>query len=174
MRRILLFCMTFLMLGLMAGCSNTDESLCDFGLYLLADTTLSYAEIADKSLGKLKLQDNPVIISEDIQSYEVLYSSDSTYSLFHRMVVTAATVDKLGSEIIPYVVKVGSNRIYLGEYWPQLMSIMAQTVTMVNMAYVDLVFIANNDTGAELINDFRIVAALEQGGVEIVYEDISN
>ncbi len=77
---------------------------------------------------------------------------------------------KLRSDISPYVVKVGDERIYIGEYWPQIMSIIAQTVTMINMS--DHCWITATANCRDELNDTRIVQSLEKGGVEIIYDTV--
>ncbi len=172
MKRIVIIVLCISAGIVMKSCSEYSEDIGDFGIYLLADSTLAYSDIASTPIRSLKLQSEPVITTADIINYRIVYSADSTCSLFHRMVLADTAVDKLGSEIIPYVVNVGANRIYVGEYWPQMMSIMDRTVTMIDMS--DHYWITAREEQMKELNDSRIIQALENGGVEIIYDTVGD
>ncbi len=97
--------------------SGTEQSLSNgFAIYLLRDTTLTTPDAQAQSLENLSLAASPLISEQDIQAYywsdHSFVSTPSTDTILHRM-----SSWRLKSAGVPFVVLVGSERIYLGSFW---------------------------------------------------------
>jgi len=112
-----LFCLIFVLA--IFGCQVSRTG--DFAIYLL-DPDISSAEAAKADLNTLTLQDQPILTSADLISY------DKTN---HEMVLKQAAFQRIQKIFpmpikvngIPFVVCVGHERIYTGAFWTPLSSL---------------------------------------------------
>lgn len=87
-----------------------------FAIYLLEDPQLSAVDASTKSLDSLNLAKNPLIIVSEIIHYTWKHH---TFSLMQEASKKVQTIyDSRGSVFgVPFVVVVGSDRIYMGAFW---------------------------------------------------------
>lgn len=111
----------FIALFLLPNCSRDKNPLDSspkeiFAIYLLDDLQLSAVDASKKSLDSLTLAKDPLIIVSDIIHY---IWKNHTFSLTQEASKKVKTVnDSQGSVFgVPFVVVVGSDRIYMGAFW---------------------------------------------------------
>jgi hypothetical protein len=102
----------------LVGCDSGTgtEERADFAIYLLKDSKFTAAQTWTQSLESLALADSPFLATGDLTSYNwqthefsVSARVDSQLATFRR------TLGPTGG--IPFVVVVGTERIYLGAFW---------------------------------------------------------
>jgi phosphate transport system substrate-binding protein len=98
------------------GGSMPDDT---FAIYLVDEAT-STAELAETALEDLELEDTPIISAADIaayarESHQIELVPEAYGSLF-------AFFDRMGISGRPFVVCVGSQRIYAGAFWTPVSS----------------------------------------------------
>jgi hypothetical protein len=141
-----------------------------FAIYLLAEDS-DAPSLADRDLGSLPLQDQPLLSSDDFISYR---------AETHEVQLQASTCQELqqalpqniGVRGVPFVVCVGSERIYAGAFWTPLSSLsfdgvvilqpcMMQEQTMrIELGYPSERFF----TGHDPRSDRKILSALRAAG----------
>jgi len=141
-----------------------------FAIYLLAQD-IAPQDAAAMDLEALPLQDQPLLTSDDFASYR---------AATHEIELEASACQKLQGALpqvisvrgVPFVVCVGSQRIYAGAFWTPLSSLsfdgvviwqpcMAQERTMrIELGYPSESFF----TGDDPRSDRRIVDALRAAG----------
>ncbi len=125
LRRVLL---CILLLSAVAGCAPRKSA--EFGIYLLrGEMTTSSFMAAD--LARLDLQDDPVIASADIVTYNrtthEMELTTAAYQRYRDLFTLPVDVDGL-----PFVVCVGSERIYRGAFWTPLSSLIFDGVVILD------------------------------------------
>jgi hypothetical protein len=109
------------------GCDSGAGSseLAEFAIYLLKDSKLTAAQVWSQPLESVVLADSPFLSTGDLASYNwqthefsVSATVDSQLATFRR------TLGPTGG--IPFVVVVGTERIYLGAFWYGYSSMICQ------------------------------------------------
>lgn len=87
-----------------------------FAIYLLRDTTLTTRDVQEQSLGSLALAPSPLISERDLRAY---YWTDHSLVPIPAIDTTLSRMSLLRSRTagMPFVVMVGTERIYLGSFW---------------------------------------------------------
>jgi hypothetical protein len=90
-----------------------------FAIYLVDEAT-SAAELAETALEDLELGDTPIISTADIVSYtRESHQIELAPAAYGRLL---ADMDRMGTSGRPFVVCVGSQRIYAGAFWMPISS----------------------------------------------------
>ncbi len=155
---------------LLAACARPAAPISEgFAIYLLAEK-LSPAEVAQADLGTLKLEDEPILSTEDIVAY-----ARGT----HEVTLTPSAMERLGQlkvpvsgAGVPFVVCVDKEPIYSGAFWSPLSSLSFDGVVIMLLpgvmpgAQLDYARIEANFIGErpDPRPDPRILRALERAG----------
>lgn len=166
------FTLFILIIVFLMSCED-ETQMEKFGIYFLSDSSITYSDVMDLSLSKIKLKSNPVITTDDIIEYRIQYIPDNPIRN-HLILLTEDKYKDLGVKVRPLVVLTNNQRIYLCEYWPEFSDNFALGITMVHYFDNHYDLRTNNTSDNDLINDQRIITTLENSGIEIIYEDISN
>ena len=164
-------------LGLFHACRQPVEGEANggFAIYLLDDPECPAGEASEKSLQSLALADEPLLTSEDIVSYEWWE---------HRITLKSGAADRIriiadsNATVLglPFVVRVGSEPIYLGAFWWAFSSLAPA------FPHIELVFAFDRDESPIMLciepswierdpdprYDMRILRALRRDGVLIL------
>ncbi len=122
---LLPFLCLFLYLPCRSQQRNSDSQHSRFAFYLLRDSTVGISRILGVALDSLALSSTPLFRDTDIKTY-----SWSTHSFTLKpkadSIFTPFLV--LGRKLrsIPFVIMVGNERIYLGEFWSPYSSLSPQ------------------------------------------------
>lgn len=151
------------------GCDSGTNSgeWAEFAIYRLKDLSLTAAQVWNQPLERLSLSDRPFLATDDLTSYKwqtheftVTASVDSQLALFRR------TLGPTGG--IPFVVVVGTDRIYLGAFWYGYSSMIPQ------VPFIDAIGDPHRINKCESVlvledkrNDDRIHRALKGAGILI-------
>jgi hypothetical protein len=105
----------------LVGCNdktiNTiSSSTSDFAVYLLRDSSITTSQVWNTPLDKLDLLSEPFLSIKDIKVY---YWSTHSFDVQPHIDTILNAMGKLGgkSSGVPFVVTVGTDRIYLGTFW---------------------------------------------------------
>ena len=146
---------------------STDQPPTEsWAIYRLRDDSITAYDASRQPLGTLVLADEPFMTVADISAY---HWSSHTFVPSPRIENQLTTLrDSHGSlSGIPFVVKVGDDRIYLGAFWYAYSSL-APT-----FPHIDLISNPHQiqrswqPVGIDLRNDMRIHDALNRAGVLI-------
>jgi hypothetical protein len=105
---------------------NSQDSLVQhsgFAFYLLRDSTIATYKIFKVPLDSLALASEPLFTAQDIKTYSW---STHIFTLNPKVDSVFAPLCTLGrkSRDIPFVIKVGNERIYLGEFYSPYSSLL--------------------------------------------------
>jgi len=164
-QKILLIVILFLTI---TGCTSSEID--GFAIYLLSQD-ISALDTLKMDIDQLLLEDEPLISDEDIISYQrtnhIIELSPAAYRRFQGEFPQPVKVAG-----IPFVVCVGSQRIYSGALWSPASSVSYDGVVILQPFDSDGTTIQLNlgypepkaFTGLDPRGDSRIVRALEQAG----------
>ena len=144
---------------------NGKKASGDFGIYLLSEKNI---DVLKTDIRALKLRKKPIVSFADILSYsESNYLMVLTYSAYKRLMDTKDTS-------LSFVVCVGTERIYAGSVWCDILSASFGGVVLLKQPFVQnpyhrIRFDLGYPTpeyfvGTDLRNDPRILRALEKRG----------
>ena len=105
---------------LLVGCSSSDSnsnnrtvnSVKDFSIYLIKDLTVT--EAMGKNLNDLPLEEKPMLTDKEITKYNW---KEHTFTLQESFSLEEKLEGKVSLSGRPFVVVVGSDRVYLGSFW---------------------------------------------------------
>lgn len=141
-----------------------------FDIYFLADSDLEFIDVVRMPISSLYISDSPVATINDILSYEILNYSE-TLPLAHSIKFKSNMRIKFGGKNRPFLLIANGERVYVGEYWANFMSIIPPDIFI--YPYSDSEFhILSSDDGTEKINDKRILDALTKAGIDVDYIDL--
>jgi hypothetical protein len=153
-------------LMVISGCASRKSE--GFAIYLL-DEDLTGTEFSTMDIDQVRLESVPLISSQDIVSYDInSHSIELTPEAYKRFQQTYPMPVEVSG--IPFIVCVGSQRIYTGALWTPVSSISYdgvvimepweanQTVIQITLGYPVLQVFTGSDPRA----DPRIIRALEQ------------
>ena len=139
-----------------------------FAIYLLSQD-IPAAELSHTDIGQLVLESEPLLLDNDIVSYDkTSHSIELTRAAFNRIQEVFTLPVKVDG--VPFVVCVGAERIYTGAFWTPLSSISydgvvimqpfdpEKTIIQIALGYPVPSVFTGNDPRADL----RITKALEQ------------
>ena len=150
----------------LSGCQSVDENT--FAIYLLSQDVPT-AKLSQTDINELRLEDKPIISSDDIVSYDkTSHTLELTRAASRRLQQSFPTPVKVNG--IPFVVCVGDERIYTGAFWTLLSSLSyngvvilqplnsTATTIQITLGYPG----SDAFTGIDPRADPRIMKALEQ------------
>ena len=165
MKKQIIFPIIFCALAI-AGCTSRKSD--EFAIYLLSQD-MSALDASNMDLAQLVLRNEPLISNEDIISYQgnnhIIELTPASYRRFQGMFPQPVKVAG-----IPFVVCVGSQRIYSGALWSPASSISydgviilqsfeyERTTIQLNLGYPQPIAFTGQDPRA----DPRIMRVLEQ------------
>jgi hypothetical protein len=167
MNRLLFLLCLVLILGI-SGCGTHRTG--DFAIYLLA-ADISSAEAAKTDLNALTPQNQPIITSADLVSYDKdsheIVLTQAAFQRIQRLFPTPVRVDG-----IPFIVCVGDERIYTGAFWTPLSSLSYDGVIILQpfdtknpRIQISLGYPSPEAfTGVDPRADTRVLGALERAG----------
>jgi hypothetical protein len=155
--------LSFLML---VGCSSATDPISSpgFALYRLQDTKIAASQIWNQPLESMTLASSPFLTMQEMISYDwKTHTMTVTGTADSQFVQLARTLGPVGG--IPFVVVVGTERIYLGAFWYPHSSLIPQ------VPFIDILAaphqICRCPNGADARTDSRIYQALKRAGVLI-------
>lgn len=131
MKKLCIFLIGAVLLALFPGCAVVNRN--EFAIYVVTDR-VSYADATSTGIYVLHLQSKPIISNEDIVAYH--WNSQ-------RLDLTRAAVDRirgLGVAVDggqPFVVMVGTARIYIGAFWTPVSSISSNGIVILQPLTAD-------------------------------------
>ena len=151
---------------LFSGCRSVRED--SFAIYLLAQE-VSATKLSQLDINQFVLEDQPILSSEDIVSYD---QASHTINLTRQGFTRVQQIFSLPVKVagVPFVVCVGNQRIYAGAFWTPLSSLSydgivimqpmdtTKTTIQIALGYPGQDVFTGNDPRA----DPRILNALEQ------------
>jgi hypothetical protein len=162
LKKTSLLLITLLLLAF-PGCQSSKNE--KFAIYLLAQD-ISATKLSQDGINQLTLNSDPFISSDDIISYDTTnHVMELTQTAYTRVQQMPVKVDG-----IPFVVCVGTERIYMGAFWTPISSLSYDgvvimrpveakpTTLQIALGYPAPDFFTGNDPRA----DSRIINALEQ------------
>lgn len=172
MRKIVFVLISILAIFIIS-CNNKQDNG-TFEIYFLSDSSLSFLDVDNISLSNIKNEPNPIITTDDIFEYRILYIPDNPMKT-HTLFLNESKQQELGNKKRPFLVKANNKKIYIGEYWPEPSGGDASYgITMVHMISGRYYIMSNNESDNDLINHDKLISALENSEIEIIYKDISN
>ena len=166
MSKKLLFFLVPILGLVMSGCRSVKEDR--FAIYLLTED-IPATQLSQLDISQVRLESQPIISSEDVILYDhASHSIELTQAAYARIQeIFPMPVKVTGS---PFVICVGTERIYAGAFWTPLSSLSydgvvilqpmdpTQTTIQISLGYpVPDVF-----TGKDPRADPRIIKSLEQ------------
>lgn len=152
----------------LSGCQPAQVG--GFAIYRLAED-ISATQLSQGDINQFKLQDVPVLSSDDIVAYDKAdHSIELTPGAYLRIQQIFPMPVKVDG--IPFVVCVGKQRIYLGAFWTPASSLSydgivimqpldnTTTTIQISLGYPGPDVFTVNDPRA----DARIIKALQQSG----------
>lgn len=105
---------------LFVGCTNGQKvsTVKGFSIYLVKDLTTTQA--MSKNLDDLPLESTPVLTDKEIRTYEW---KEHKFTLTEGFNLEEKLEGKVSTSGKPFVVVVGSERIYLGSFWTPISSL---------------------------------------------------
>ena len=161
-----LFCLC--LVGQMGCDSGTDSGQrTDFAIYRLKDPNLTASQVWDQSLESLVLAENPFLATNDLRSYRwQTHEFSVTATVDSQLVLLRRTLGPTGG--IPFVVTVGTDRIYVGAFWYGYSSLIPQ------VPFIDAIGDPHRINKCQSVlvsedkrNDARIYRALKGAGILI-------
>ena len=149
---------------------NTDV-IESYEIYFLEDEYNSYSDVEKLDLQKLKLQDNPQVRAENMDSVTIRYMEDNPYKSYY-IIFKQPVNELLGDEIRPFVLVVNGVRYCLGEYWPRMMAYVPRNVQLISIRERKCWLIASDEIINSRLSDLMIFNFLEKAGVVIEYKNI--
>jgi hypothetical protein len=124
--RLAHFVVSFWLIALIGCDSGTGSSKSsDFAIYLLKDSKLTAAQVWSEPLESCVLAGSPFIESRDLKSYSWQTHEFSVWAAVDsQLVAFRRTLGPTGG--IPFVVVVGTEKIYLGAFWYGYSSMICQ------------------------------------------------
>jgi hypothetical protein len=124
--RLIRFVISLCLIALI-GCDSGMDSggRANFALYLLNDSKLTAAQVWGQPLESLVLANRPFLATGDLTSYRwQTHEFSVTAPIDSQLVAFQRTPGPTGG--IPFVVMVGTQRIYLGAFWYAYSSLIPQ------------------------------------------------
>jgi hypothetical protein len=154
-----------LLFGCKEKATESSQSVKEFAIYLLRDSTVTVSAASNRPLDSLVLAPKPLITQNDLQSYTW---STHTFTVQPAIDTLLKQMSVLGgkSSGVPFVVTVDNERIYLGALW----WVYSSSISQVSYMYVSPISphqIKHDSTSSkpDLRNDQRIHDALKAAGV---------
>jgi hypothetical protein len=124
--RLTHFVISLWLIALMGCDSGTDSrEQADFAIYLLKDSKLTAAQVWSQPLESLVLADSPFLATGDLKSYNwQTHEFSVSAPVDFQLAALRRTLGPTGG--IPFVVVVGTERIYLGAFWYAYSSMISQ------------------------------------------------
>ena len=151
-----------------------SNSIYEFKMYYLKDSTLFYSDAEKKSLSKLVLQEGPFITAAEIQTFSVIYINGNPIRSY-RILLKDSYCKKYADEIRPFVIIINGKRFCLADYWPALFSYLPNSILMTYWSNRNEFRLESFDeAGKEKLRDPIIIKTLKNLGVKIKYVDIGS
>jgi len=153
-------------------CSRGNDELENgvFNIYLVYDSTLNDLQFDQLPIRGIKLPKNPAATAEDIDTYKI-FQGISSLPMSHSIIFKSEMKERFGSENCHFVVVVNGLRMYKGAYWANFMDTMGPDV-MIYPYRDDEFHITSIEEGTAKINDSRIIDALIEAGIGVVYVNL--
>jgi hypothetical protein len=161
-------CWFILLLLVVSACCATAQK--EFGIYLLRGE-MPTVQFQASDLDALELQDEPIIGIVDIVSYsQATHEMELTAEAYERVQkLFSMPVDVDG---LPFVVRVGRERIYRGAFWTPASSLIFEGVIIMQPFATDRHTVALSlgypapeaFSGTDPRSDARILESLEKSG----------
>lgn len=161
-------CWFILLLLVVSGCCLAARQ--EFGIYLLRGD-MRTVQFQASDLDALELQEEPIIGTVDIVSYsQATHEMELTAEAYERVQqLFSMPVDVDG---LPFVVRVGRERIYRGAFWTPASSLIFEGVIIMEPFATDSRTVALSlgypspeaFTGTDPRSDARILESLEKSG----------
>jgi hypothetical protein len=161
-------CWFILLLLVVSGCCAIAQK--EFGIYLLRGD-MRTVQFQASDLDALELQEEPIIGAADIVSYsQATHEMELTAEAYERVQqLFSLPVDVDG---LPFVVRVGRERIYGGAFWTPASSLIFEGVIIMEPFATDSHTVALSlgypspeaFTGTDPRSDARILESLESSG----------
>jgi hypothetical protein len=176
MKKIIVFIAIIFLIG---SCKNEKTPLKPglyegFAIYILADSTITATDAAQKLIDSLILVDEPIITDEDLEYYKW---SDHNFSLKSdaNSKIREIAISRQSVFGIPFVVMAKKERIYLGAFWYAFSSVAPTfpTIDVTNYILKDydstVLKIEKSwiEDQPDMRADSRIYQALQEAGVLI-------
>jgi hypothetical protein len=152
---------------LLFKCSNSTSPILndsEFGIYFLKETLINSKDAMEKPLENLELQSDPILDIEDIISYNWGEHTIEVSSINFEKIKNIE--NKIKSTYgLPFVVAVGKDKIYLGNFFPLYSSLMYMDLPHINVAPLTEIKIYKAPLDIEdKRNDERIYSVLKENG----------
>jgi hypothetical protein len=153
--------------ALLFNCSNSTSPVIqdsELGIYLLKDTLINSKDAMEIALESLELQSDPILDIEDIISYNWVEHIIKVSSINFEKVKSIK--NKIKSTYgLPFVVAVGKDKIYLGNFFPLYSSLMYMDLPHIDVAPLTEIKIFKAPLDIEdKRNDERIYSVLKESG----------
>jgi hypothetical protein len=162
----------FLFFVIILSCSNpTENTIYSFEIYFLEDENHTYMDIKNSSLNDLVLQENPIVTDEDIDTVIISYLDNNpiiSYNISYKYPVK----NKFGDKIRPFVLSLNGDKLFIGEFWPQMMSYVPASILLIGIRDDESWLNSNDDEGHNKIQDENLVNSFNKLGIEIIYNNI--
>ena len=176
-KSIITFILITIILLLHLNCSTDKNSISsqltnNFEIYFLADSDLAIKDVENMPIESIKILNTTVATANDIEYYKI-FNHSKTLLLAHAIKFKFNMKEKFGTKNCPFLLMASGERIYIGEYWANFMSTIGPDIVI--YPYLDSEFhILSSEEGREKINDNRIIDALTNAGIDVVYADLGN
>jgi len=162
MRRIFLLCLSFSLIC----CSDAGSppAADEFAIYMLQDRTIDARTALSYPMETLQLNGTPFLRASDLNWYSW---SSHTFELKPEMAARweefRRTLGNLAG--VPFVVTVGSERIYVGTFWWGYSSMMPPQCAVIQLVSANPYAILLMAGATDYRNDGRIHTALMRSGI---------
>ncbi len=168
------FCASLGVLSLSCGSGSNpvdSEYAHKYAMMFLADSILSFSDIEKIPMGDLRLEEVPFLTNGDIDTFTVFYL-DNNPKRSYVLILKDSSTTRYAGNVRPFVLVLNGARYCVGEYWPAFMSIMPRSIFMYRAFGNRYHLMPGDDAGNDKLKDARIVEALENAGVRVVYKNI--
>jgi len=159
----LLLALSILIVGLVSNATingGSSQKEADFGIYLVAED-IPFSQLASFDIYSVELQNEPIISTDDIITYSVGA---------HEIMLTDKATNRISKGLVtPFVVCVGSERIYSGTFLPIYSSVVPVGVITIEPCLSSITHSIKISpgflySGEDPRSDSRILESLEHAG----------
>ena len=164
MKKIIMFCLPFLLLTCKHSTSTEATIEERFAIYLLADSTITAGTAMEQSIESLIIADKPFMTSSDLKSY---FWSSHSFELTSEMNSRWENFQKHGGKVsgMPFVITASGERIYSGTFWWAYSSQMPPACAVIEILQLTSYKIELMNGAKDKRSDPRIYNALKKSGV---------